>query len=873
MVGKVARRRAIHFAVTVLAVLIAAIARERVDRPPPAPIPEGWNPVEYAIRNPSTQTLVAGDVLFLEGNLFRNERIETDLRLESGGVAEVFFHRRERDIQVQSDYGLVGRKAFDWYAFRISSREGLPCGFVKSTGLNRRDQKFVAPAEQWIHLRLVSQDGEHVAYIDDVEVDRFEDFEYPWGETGLVPIEGTIGVRAFTATPLRTSETPPLRWTSIGTLVGLWLTALGLWVALLGALDDGTASREGSSRAAMRASLALAAFGVIGGALGWNAAWVGAGPLAAATVAFGHVLLMQHRLKGAQGLLMLHVVALVIGLESFVRDTSAATKWDASYVGGYVKDRFLFWHMEPGSRVWESYINSFGFRGNEIDLHKPEGTTRVLCLGGSSTYGDGISDSHDTYPAVLEDLLNAGSDRHYEVLNAGVSGYTTFQALRNLRRDLLRLSPDIVTVDFAHNDKVPSEVGVPYREHWAKTTTARSRWVTSIQDTLHRSRLYMGLVATITGMVDAEEIGPPPIALTEDQIDDDLPVDPRPSRVPTFDFEKNLNAFCALADSFVFELVLIPEPTYNFYYDPPDLEDYYEIMRAVGDEQDRPVVDSVDALMQRRYDVLFYDDVHLTELGAKLLAQSIYSTLRSELSSQRDLASPDVAIRGAKRARRARRIRERSSTDPIPRPKPHLVRRRQAYLDSFTAFFLNMGAECPEPEGARSRVRESLGKKSIAVDSGLGEQALLLGVAGYHRAHSDHESALVSLLRAREADPAVAAIQLEVAREAIALTRFDLARDALAAAQEYAPGDPRPCAELARLALLQGKAQEAVEAARAAVERDERSPASLYLLGEAYRRSGKMSECRAAWERLVDVAPTSDETRRVRGALKQPGQS
>ncbi len=867
-----ARRRAGLVAAISIAVLLTAWCRERIDRPRPEPPPQGWNPAEHATQRAEQQTLEMGKVLFLEGTLFRNLRIETDLMLEPGGVAEIFFHRRERDIQVQSDYGLVGRKTFDWYALRVSARPELPCGFVKSTGLNQRGQSAVVEPGRWLHLRIISRDGEHVAWIDDVEVDRFQDFQYPWGESGLVPIEGRVEVRGFTSIPLSTPDRPPLRWPHIAALWLGWMATLGIWAAALRALDD----RAGAAGSAVQRAVALgagaaAALGVAGVLLGGaGAAWAGAAPLVWALVALGHVLRRQHHLKGAQGLLLLHALLVLLGTELWVRDTELGERWDPAYAGGYVKDRFLFWHMEPGSRVWESYINSFGFRGREIDLRKPAGTTRVLCLGSSSTYGDGIADSDDTYPAVLEDLLNAGSGRSFEVINGGVSGYTTFQALMNLRGDLLRLDPDIVTIDFTHNDKVSSEVGVPYREHWERANAERGRWVESTQGALRKSRLYMGLVALLTGAGEAAAGDKVQVATLERQQAQDEDeyelVDPRPSRVPPDDYRRNLREFCAVADSVGFDVVFILEPEYDFFYETPFFSDYYEIMRAEAKACRRPVVDSIEAFRERRYDVLFYDDVHMTELGTELLAQTIYSTLRAGLPIGADLAPVGAAIRRAQEPRQARRNRRRTEIDPVPRPKPQAVREGQSYLSSFTEFYLGLGAECDTPDAARSKVLRSLRNKEIAVDSVLGEQAMFLGVAGLYRARSDHESTLSALTRAAEIDPAAAAIQIELAREAIAVVRFDLAREALRAAIDCAPGDARPHSELAALELRQGRALEAIEPARAAVERDARSARALYVLGEAYRRSGKFDECHAAWRRLIEVAPNSDEARRAHGA-------
>ena len=102
--------------------------------------------------------------------------------------------------------------------------------------------------------------------------------------------------------------------------------------------------------------------------------------------------------------------------------------------------------------------NSLGFRGREVAVAKPSGTFRIVGVGDSVTWGVGLRDE-DTFLRVLERTLNDGSNHasSFEAINAGVAGYSTYQELQTLRRDGLRLSPDVVLVGFVHNDFYPSE--------------------------------------------------------------------------------------------------------------------------------------------------------------------------------------------------------------------------------------------------------------------------------------------------------------------------------------------------------------------------------------------------------------------------------
>ncbi|MCB9762977.1 MAG: SGNH/GDSL hydrolase family protein [Alphaproteobacteria bacterium] len=71
------------------------------------------------------------------------------------------------------------------------------------------------------------------------------------------------------------------------------------------------------------------------------------------------------------------------------------------------------WHPEPRQVT----LNPQGFRGPPAGERAP-GVTRILCLGGSNTFGAAVSDD-ETWPAQLGALLGP----RVEVLNLGVSGY------------------------------------------------------------------------------------------------------------------------------------------------------------------------------------------------------------------------------------------------------------------------------------------------------------------------------------------------------------------------------------------------------------------------------------------------------------------
>jgi len=127
--------------------------------------------------------------------------------------------------------------------------------------------------------------------------------------------------------------------------------------------------------------------------------------------------------------------------------------------------------LVPGahSATGQCSINSHGFRGPEIELRKPPGTVRIACLGDSTTFGDTATTDGHTYPAQLERLLrerychsetpnskpetrNSTAPLRLEVINAGVPGYTSLEALIYFETKLLDYQSDVAILNVGLND-------------------------------------------------------------------------------------------------------------------------------------------------------------------------------------------------------------------------------------------------------------------------------------------------------------------------------------------------------------------------------------------------------------------------------------
>ncbi len=99
----------------------------------------------------------------------------------------------------------------------------------------------------------------------------------------------------------------------------------------------------------------------------------------------------------------------------------------------------------------EYQINRHGFRGPDWSFAKAPGTIRIVLLGDSFTFGEGVK-WPDTFAQRLERILSQGSSRNIEVLNLGISGWGTTDEINYLAARGADLAADLVLVIYVLND-------------------------------------------------------------------------------------------------------------------------------------------------------------------------------------------------------------------------------------------------------------------------------------------------------------------------------------------------------------------------------------------------------------------------------------
>lgn len=156
------------------------------------------------------------------------------------------------------------------------------------------------------------------------------------------------------------------------------------------------------------------------------------------------------------------------------------------------------WEAQTGARA-----NSHGFRTREYTVRRPPDRFRVVVIGDSLTWGQGVR-LEDTYPVRLEAELDDALDStglRAEVIALGVCGSRLIDNVIRLRAHAETLAPDLVVLQYFPNDV---EYRTSYRrpELLAKLESGPSI-LQAVRDVLERDRYWEQLAA----MVDPASLG------------------------------------------------------------------------------------------------------------------------------------------------------------------------------------------------------------------------------------------------------------------------------------------------------------------------------------------------------------------------------
>jgi len=114
----------------------------------------------------------------------------------------------------------------------------------------------------------------------------------------------------------------------------------------------------------------------------------------------------------------------------------------------HMTNKSITWRKEGYAR---SYLHGNGLRENGVTEAKPAGVYRIALLGDSQVEGIQVA-LEDTAGQLLEKRLTKILGRPVQVLNFGVSGYSTVQEFLLMKREVFKYSPDMVLMGYDSRD-------------------------------------------------------------------------------------------------------------------------------------------------------------------------------------------------------------------------------------------------------------------------------------------------------------------------------------------------------------------------------------------------------------------------------------
>jgi hypothetical protein len=167
-------------------------------------------------------------------------------------------------------------------------------------------------------------------------------------------------------------------------------------------------------------------------------------------------LTLRLAVSGVTTLVLVFVCALAFEL----RFRSRETPKDRNQVRS-VRDLVLHGRVENyEGRPYTAYAkpgyanghNALGFNDIDWSVQRTPGVPRVVCIGSSTTEGGNRDGREGSYPYQLEQALTVRYGRRIEVLNFGMSGWTSAEELVNWFLCVQDYRPDLVILHEAAND-------------------------------------------------------------------------------------------------------------------------------------------------------------------------------------------------------------------------------------------------------------------------------------------------------------------------------------------------------------------------------------------------------------------------------------
>ncbi len=296
---------------------------------------------------------------------------------------------------------------------------------------------------------------------------------------------------------------------------------------------------------------------------------------------------------------------------------------DIDFPSVFKKDAKLFWRFRPdktiNSRQYSDisyHINSAGMRGRDFDPRKSR--YRIIALGNSCTFGWGVR-FEEIWTSRLQQILDRQAAGKYEVINAGVPGYSSYQGEEYFANELVKLQPDMVIIMFGWNDHWTAGRGISDAQQ-----RMPQRVILTAQNILSSLKIYQFARKLLLSSTEMQAVVP--LDQTEGK-----------RRVSNSEFLANLRSIIATAKSNHTQAVLmIPPVAALSIYFPGMVSHFHELHKAYQDEivtaakyEQVPLVDLQTAFDKYSdlYDRPSDDPIHFNARGHDVAAQEIATTI------------------------------------------------------------------------------------------------------------------------------------------------------------------------------------------------------------------------------------------------------
>jgi len=268
------------------------------------------------------------------------------------------------------------------------------------------------------------------------------------------------------------------------------------------------------------------------------------------------------------------------------------------------QDPVLFWRSKPGVPPFSSQ----GFKSSiEMEVPKPSNVFRIMAYGDSNTEGSVSKDWSRDIQKILQS--RSTPERKYEVINAGVGGYSSYQGFQRFLQEWQTYQPDLILVSFGWNDLSVA------LDHPDKAYKPASSAIANIIRTLIKYRSYLVIQHYVVSSRIQEE--KKKVA----------------SRVPLDDYLENMSGFSDVGRAHDIDVVFLTRPyrattaqilkTPNWRSRVPS---YNEALSKFTWERGENLID-VQKYFELETRGLFGDETHFTREGVAEMARFLVHEL------------------------------------------------------------------------------------------------------------------------------------------------------------------------------------------------------------------------------------------------------